>query len=58
MVIEGTCDKEKLKDAIRDLWVEYGRSGFEYVARDDVIRAIDEADDVEVDVEEVNNDNH
>ena len=53
MVIEGTCDKEKLKDAIRDLWVEYGRSGFEYVARDDVMRAIDEADDVEVDVEEV-----
>ena len=42
-------DREKLVDAIYDLWTEYDRDGFEYVSRRDVLELIADADTVEVD---------
>lgn len=42
-------DRDKLLDAIYDLWSEYSASGWEYVGRDDVINAILDAEEVEDD---------
>lgn len=47
--MESYIKKDSLRAAIRDLWTEYNQSGFEYVSKDDVFRAIEEMDEIEVD---------